>query len=330
MSRDLLHGGALDAMRVAFPGAREPWIDLSTGINPWPYPGAIVSREAFAHLPTRTAGDACRAAMAAAIGAPEKSLLLTPGSEIAIRLLPDVIRPQRIAILSPTYSDHAAAWRRAGAETIETEDPLGMARSVNAVVVTHPNNPDGRLFDVEALEAVRRDLAERDGWLIVDEAYADLMPEQSLAPKGGAEGLIILRSFGKFFGLAGVRLGAVMAPPSVLRALTGRLGTWPVSGPALEIGTQAYLDTAWQRQMRKTLSSATARLNHILASKGMKPIGGTDLYRYVEVANAYSVFEQLAKAGIYVRRFEWSQAHLRFGLPETTEAENRLKAALTP
>ncbi|MEM1139589.1 MAG: threonine-phosphate decarboxylase CobD [Pseudomonadota bacterium] len=329
MSRDLVHGGALDAMREAFPHAPEPWIDLSTGINPWPYPSTVVTPEDLARLPTRSAFDACREAMAAAIGAPAQSLVLAPGSELIIRLLPDVIRPRRIAILTPTYGDHAAAWERAGAEILKTEDPLPLAPSVDAIVLTHPNNPDGRLFDRCALETARRALKARGGWLIVDEAFADLAPERSLAPQGGADGLIVLRSFGKFFGLAGLRLGALIAPAPVRDAMADRLGAWPVSGTALAVGTRAYADTAWQIRTRTALGDAAARLNAILKAGGMRPVGGTSLFRFVETDDAYTAFNRLAGAGIYGRRFAWSQTHLRVGLPADAEAEARLRAALS-
>ena len=330
MNPDLVHGGALDAMRAAFPDAPEPWIDLSTGINPWPYPDTAVSAAALAHLPMQSDQETCIAAMSAAIGAPREALMLSPGSELLIRLLPDVIHPRRVAILSPTYGDYAAVWRRAGADIIETDAPLSLSSRVDAVILTQPNNPDGRLFDLAALERSRRDLAARGGWLIVDEAYADLVPEQSLASHGGREGLIILRSFGKFFGLAGVRLGGILAPESVREDLAERLGVWPVSGTALEIGARAYADTTWRAQIRTRLSVAAARLNTILKAGNLNPVGGTSLFQLVETARAHTVFDRLACAGIYVRRFEWSKTHLRIGLPATREAEARLQAALNP
>lgn len=330
MNRDLVHGGALDAMRAAFPNAPEPWIDLSTGINPWSYPDTAISSDALTHLPTRSAYEACKRAMASAIGAPLQSLLLAPGSELLIRLLPAVIPPKRVAILSPTYGDHLSVWKQAGVDIVETTDPLSLAKSVDAVVVTHPNNPDGHVFDVEALETARQALASRGGWLIVDEAYADLVPEQSFASRGGAEGLIILRSFGKFFGLAGIRLGALLAPTNIQNAMAERLGVWPVSGPALEVGARAYADTAWQTRTRTNLSDATGRLDAILTKNGLCVVGGTSLYRFIKVVDAHEAFEQLARAGIYVRRFDWSRDHLRIGLPATIEGEVRLNAALSP
>ncbi|MEM9988531.1 MAG: aminotransferase class I/II-fold pyridoxal phosphate-dependent enzyme, partial [Pseudomonadota bacterium] len=271
----------------------------------------------------------CKRSLASAIGASPAPLLLAPGSELLIRLLPDVIRPERVAILSPTYGDHASVWKQAGVDITETADPLSLAKSVDAVVVTHPNNPDGRLFTHEALETARHTLAAHGGWLIIDEAYADLIPEQSFAPRGGADGLIILRSFGKFFGLAGVRLGALLAPIHIRNAVAERLGVWPVSGPALETGARAYDDLAWQARARTDLAAAAARLDATLTAAGLRIVGGTSLYRFVEVDTAYGLFEQLAKAGIYVRRFDWSQHHLRIGLPASQDAEARLKATLT-
>ncbi|MEO0451451.1 MAG: threonine-phosphate decarboxylase CobD [Pseudomonadota bacterium] len=329
MSRDLIHGGALDAMRAAYPDAPEPWIDLSTGINPWPYPYTALSPSALTDLPLQTDQDACRLAMAAAFRAHAPSILLAPGSELLIRLLPDVLQPKRVAILSPTYGDHRAAWRRAGVDIIETDEPLNLAASVDLVVVTHPNNPDGRVFAPEALETARQTLARRGGWLIIDEAYADLVPDQSLATHGGADGLIVLRSFGKFFGLAGVRLGALLAPEHIRTAMAGRLGAWPVSGAALQIGAEAYANTDWQTQTRQTLSSVSARLKNILRAGGLDLIGGTSLFQYVSAPDAHYVFEHLAHAGIYVRRFEHSATHLRMGLPSTSAAEDRLAEALS-
>lgn len=200
MSDHLQHGGALDEMRRMFPSAPLPWIDLSTGINPWPYASTPIDPDLLARLPLRADDEACRGAMAEAWGAASAAISLSPGSELLIRLLPTVIAAKRIAILTPTYGDHAHVWRRAGAEIIETDDPLQFAGTADAVVICHPNNPDGRAFAPSDLRAAHARLRDRGGLLIIDEAYADLEPGLSLAPQGGAEGLIVLRSFGKFFG----------------------------------------------------------------------------------------------------------------------------------
>lgn len=329
MTSDLIHGGALDQMRFAFPNAPDPWIDLSTGINPWPYPNIEIAQSSLQHLPSSEMYNACRDAMADAIGAKPEAMLLSPGSELVIRLLPDILDARRIAILSPTYADHASSWQRAGAEIVRSQDPLDCADWADAIVICHPNNPDGRLFELDAMEAARRKLAARGGWLIVDEAYADLIPKLSLSEKGGEDGLVVLRSFGKFYGLAGLRLGAALAPPAVLKAIAARLGTWPVSGSALEIGARAYADTTWQRETLKNLSIAADKLDHSLKEVGVSLVGGTDLFRLVELDDAHSVFRRLANAGVYVRRFEWSETHLRIGMPATSEAQERLLSALT-
>ncbi|MEL8056833.1 MAG: aminotransferase class I/II-fold pyridoxal phosphate-dependent enzyme, partial [Pseudomonadota bacterium] len=264
-----------------------------------------------------------------AIGTNPTALLLSPGSELLIRLLPDIIAPRSVTILSPTYGDHAEVWKRSRADIVETSDPLAFAETADAIVLTHPNNPDGRYFDLGELNAVRKTLADRSGWLIIDEAYADLLPEQSMAKRGGMEGLIILRSFGKVFGLAGVRLGALIAPEPIIARMKDRLGVWPISGTALTVGARAYTDTAWQQQTRERLKAAAERLDTILIEAGLSPTGGTSLYRFVETPDAYALFDHLAQAGIYIRRFDWSRRHVRMGLPLDADAESRLAAALS-
>jgi len=328
MIETLLHGGALDRMRAMFPKAPGPWVDLSTGINPWPYPFTEISPDAYSHLPTEHERLACRAAMADAISAPHHSLCLSPGSELLIRLLPALISPGRVAVQSPTYGDHGRVWQAAGCEVIEAQNPLNEAGRVDAVIVCNPNNPDGHVFDTEELEFARKKLAVHGGWLIVDEAYADLAPMHSLAPMGGADHLIILRSFGKFYGLAGIRLGGLIGPESIVRKTSEHLGVWPVSGPALSIGTEAYMDLHWQNATRHKLWTARQRLDALLTDAGLNIIGGCDLFRLVETEDAGRLWRNLAERGVYVRRFDWSDQLLRFGLPSGHEAERRLKDAL--
>ncbi|WP_300380726.1 threonine-phosphate decarboxylase CobD [Henriciella sp.] len=330
MKDDLLHGGALDRMRAHFPDAPAPWLDLSTGINPWPCPVDPIPAEAFEHLPTQAAYHACHTAMAHAFNAPQDHLLIAPGSELLIRLLPTIIAPRRVATLSPSYGDHARVWRAAGCELIETADPLDTADEADAIVLCQPNNPDGRTFALDDLLAACDRLAVRGGWLIVDEAYADLDPALSLASRTGRDGLIVLRSFGKFFGLAGLRLGALLAPTAILTGMQEKLGVWPVNGPALDVGARCYGDLAWQAETRARLAAARQRLDIILENAGLALAGGTDLFRFIETEDATGLWEKLARAGIYVRRFDWSARHLRIGLPPDADAEARLAAALSP
>ncbi len=325
------HGGALDLMHARFPQAPAPWIDLSTGINPWPYPLDSPQPETFQRLPTATATAICRDAMAEAFGAPTESVLPIPGSELLIRLLPTLLRPghgTRVAITRPTFADHAEVWRATACRVIETSDPLDALASTDLIVLCNPNNPDGRIWGPDRLEAARTVLAERGGWLIVDEAYADVRPDLSMAAGGGRAGLILLRSFGKFFGLPGLRLGALIAPRDTLETVRRCLGAWSVSGPALATGAQAYRDGGWQQDTRHRLATARARLDAVLHSAGLRVAGGVDLFRLIEVDDASRVWHRLAGRGISVRRFDWSRNRLRIGLPPDAEAAARLARAL--
>lgn len=324
MFPDWPHGGALDLMKAKFPDAPTPWIDLSTGINPWPYRGPQLGDNAFDHLPTQSAQTACKQAMAQAIGASADHICLSPGSELLIRLLPVWLDVRRVAILSPTYGDHVEAWNGQGCDVIETTDPLAYADQVDAVVVCNPNNPDGRTFTREELRRARKSLEARGGWLIVDEAYCDLTPELSLAGDGGLASLIILRSFGKFFGLAGLRLGAMIVPKPLRARVSQHLGVWPVSSAALRIGASAYRDTEWQDQTRARLGRARELLRRVLQSNGLDVTGETDLFCLAYSDRATETWEHLARSGIYVRRFDAMPHHLRFGLPADEDEFTRL------
>ena len=325
-----VHGGDLDAMRRLFPDAPLPWVDLSTGINPWPWPARESHFEGLHNLPTRDDCARCTAAMAAAFGSPESAVLLAPGSELLIRLLPNVLAPGRVAILAPSYGDHVRVWRGAGCEVVETPDPLAEAGASDAVVICNPNNPDGRRFQPDEIEAAHRRLSERGGWLVIDEAFADLEPGLSRAQQGGSDHLLVLRSIGKFYGLAGLRLGALLGPVEVLERMRALLGVWSVSTPALAIAAAAYSDGAWQTATRCRLAEARRRLDELLQESQCRVVGGTDLFRYVEVTDAHGLWQQLAHKGIYVRRFGWSARHLRIGLPENAGEARRLREALSP
>lgn len=330
MSADFLHGGALDAVQTRFGDAPTPWIDISTGINPWPYPDTQISASAHTLLPTQTLYETCQRAMARAIGVQPDALVLAPGSELLIRLLPSVLSAKTIAILSPSYGDHARAWRGDGRTMIETSDPLALAEKVDAIIICQPNNPDGRVFSADALENGMARMKRKSGWLIIDEAYADLAPNLSLARHVEYSNVVILRSFGKFFGLAGLRLGGLIAPQPLRAAMRERLGAWPVSGAALEIGARAYADLAWQDQTRQTLTKARIALDAVLTQAGIKGITGTDLFRYIETpGNAHALWTHLAHNGIYARRFEWTERLLRLGLPKDQKSLARLQAALS-
>jgi cobalamin biosynthetic protein CobC len=322
------HGGDLAAARRMFPGAPEPFVDLSTGINPQPYPVPPLSPDVFARLPEPAALERLCEVAGRAYGAPSAAhVVAAPGAQMLLPLVAALLPPGRAAVLAPTYSEHARAAALAGHTVIETVDIARLADADLAVVV-NPNNPDGRLVAADALRPLAATLAARGGLLVVDEAFMEVGPAGASLAGGAANGLVVLRSFGKFFGLAGLRLGFALAGPAQATRLRARLGPWPVAGPAIAIGTAALADTPWIEATRRNLAVAAQRLDHLLAGAGLDIVGGTSLYRLVRTSKAPFVFDRLGRAGIVVRRFGGEPTWLRFGLPGEEAAWDRLRAAL--
>jgi cobalamin biosynthetic protein CobC len=328
LEEPLLHGGDLAAARRLFPGAPEPFIDLSTGINPNPYPFAEMQPAMFARLPEAGAHAALASAAAKAYGAPSAAHVVpSPGTQILLPLAAGLVRPGRAVVVSPTYGEHARAASLAGHHVVETGDLL--SADAGLVIVTNPNNPDGRLFARDELLAAARNLHKRGGILVVDEAFMDVGPaDASLAPEVGRGNIMVLRSFGKFFGLAGLRLGFALAAPTLATRLAALLGPWAVSAPALAIGTLALADQIWIDRTRRELASAAARLDTMLTGAGLDIIGGTALFRLVRVRSAKELFQRLGRAGILVRPFPDQASWLRFGLPADEKEWQRLQIAL--
>lgn len=320
--RPLAHGGDLDASRRRFPGAPEPWIDLSTGINPWPYPLPSIPPEAWTRLPSADAGEALLTAAAAAYGVADPACLAAaPGSQALIQMLPRLRPPGRVAIVAPTYAEHARCWALAGHDVREVADAEDASAEV--LVVVNPNNPDGRVVDRSALLALAEAQAARGGWLVVDEAFADVVPGCSVADAVGP-GLLVLRSFGKMYGLAGLRLGIAVAERGLAAALRDAFGPWAVAGPALTVATAALADRDWQVAMVDRLVAASAELRSLLTRHGFQVVGGTPLFCLAAHPDASALADRLAAAGILVRRFAGRPTLLRFGLPPDEAALRRL------
>ncbi|MCI4663577.1 MAG: threonine-phosphate decarboxylase CobD [Neomegalonema sp.] len=320
------HGGDLDRARAIYGGAREEWLDLSTGINSAPYPAAAPPLDSLARLPdrllTQQAVDAARAAYAAPARA---SIVAAAGAQPVIDALPRLSPPARAAIVGPTYTEHGIAFRRAGWETVEVDSPNEAgADSASALVIVNPNNPTGRLFEPERLEALIRP----DRLLIIDESFADVTPSHSLAPRAGQSGLVILRSFGKFYGLAGLRLGFALCSAELAEKLTVELGPWPVSGPALSIGAGALADHSWRATTRQRLAADRARLDALASRAGWRLIGGCDLFRSYDCGDAGATQSSLAEHKIWTRRFDYAPSWLRLGLPGDATGWARLRDAL--
>jgi cobalamin biosynthetic protein CobC len=309
------HGGRIAAAEARFPQAPRPWLDLSTGVNPRPYPAPRPPRRALARLPEPEDIRALEAEAAAAFGAAADRVAAVPGSEAALRLLPRLLGARTVAIGRPTYGGHADAWRAAGAQVLDE----GVA--AEARVIVNPNNPDGRI--TPPAEALR--LAEQV-WTIVDEAFIDAEDIASLAPRAGGR-LVVLRSFGKAFGLPGLRLGFVVAEPALAAQVRAAFGDWPVSAGAIAAGRAAYADAGWMQRTRRRLARDAARLDALLVAAGLQVVGGTRLFRLARTPGAEAVFLKLARSGVLCRPFDAPDL-LRFGLPGGGADWTRLAAAL--
>ena len=313
-----VHGGRLAPAAAYFDDASTPWIDLSTGISPWAYPVPDIDPSVWTRLPEPEQLEILEASAASAFGVDNPAeVVAVPGSDMAIRLLGKLFAEQRSAMLTPIYSGHKAAWPDAA--EIRLSDIGADAGGYDLLILANPNNPDGRIVAPEQLREFR-------GQVIVDEAFADSDPAVSLSPDRGHA--IVLRSFGKFFGLAGIRLGFVMADISVAQRLRDLLGDWPVSGIAMTIGSVAYQDRKWQDAQRHRLRNAADRMDGLLRNAGLDIVGGTSLFRLVAHDRALELFEILGQSGILVRPFSGNIDQLRFGLPANEPAWQRLEQAL--
>lgn len=305
------HGGRLSEAAAAYPLAPSPWLDLSTGINPVPWSGPRAADADLRRLPDPADLAALEAAAARAFGVADPArVVATAGAEAALRLLPDLLKVASVEIATPTYGGHEDAWRAADIPIRERGE---------ALVVVNPNNPDGWSLSPERL------LAD-DRWLIVDESFGEAAPELSVAGVE-RERLVVLRSFGKFYGLPGVRLGFVIAPAELARQLRRRLGDWPVCADAIAMGRAAYADEAWRVEALARLKRDADRLDALLLAKGFETVGGTALFRLASAPDATDRFRRLCEVGILTRPFAYEPTWLRFGIP-APEDFARLEAAL--
>ena len=330
MSVALGHGGNLDAAAALFGEPVEGWVDLSTGINPIGYPVFDVSSELWQHLPTKADCDAAITAARARYGVPNSAgIMVAPGTQAILQWLPHLFEKSTIAVVSPTYGEHAYTWSEMGHDVIAVstlasavDDP-----SVRIAVICNPNNPDGRMASPEEISTSAAVLSARDGLLIVDEAFCDVTPAISVVSETGMQGLLVLRSLGKMYGLAGARVGFAVAHHDLSEKLAEAMGPWSVSGPALRIATTALCDSDWLDQARERLRQSRFRLDHALNAANLRIKGGTDLFRLVESPDSDKLFRFLGESGIWVRKFIDQPEWLRFGIPGTTTEWQRLEKA---
>ncbi|HET6525349.1 aminotransferase class I/II-fold pyridoxal phosphate-dependent enzyme [Sphingopyxis sp.] len=312
------HGGGIEAAKRAFGG--DDWIDLSTGINPQPWPGAGGIAFDWRCLPEPEHLSRLERVAADYFGVDPRHVCAVPGSEIGLRLVGTLIDGDT-AHIAPGYRTHGEVI--SGSAETRWGDAPGAAGNL---ILANPNNPDGRVL---APDGLLEWLERRAGWLIVDEAFADTDPALSVAAAvADHRKLIVFRSFGKFFGLAGLRLGFVLAPQTIVATLRARLGAWPLSEAAIAIGAVAYADASWIEATRRRLPGDAAALDAMLARHGYRAAGACPLFRLIETDNGRALFERLARHAILTRPFADQPRWLRLGLPADAAALARLDAAL--
>jgi len=324
------HGGDLTSATERFGGEPDDWLDLSTGINPHAYPVAgAVSQKAWTALPAGAAEERLLAAARAAYKVPDHlGLVAAPGTQVLLSLLPRLLPDGPVALASPTYSSHRKVWSRDGRSPVEFSSVYALPADARIVLLVNPNNPDGRLIDVKSLLDIADTLTARGGFLVLDEAFADVVPGASLLPHLGDQNVVVLRSFGKFYGLAGLRLGFLAGPSPVTARISALLESWCLSGPALEIGTAALRDTDWQDRMNRQIADEMADLTLTLSAHGLSVFGGTPLYALAGLRNARGLHEALARRRIWTRIFDYAPTWMRFGLPGSADNLQRLSDAL--
>lgn len=304
------HGGGIDAAAARYGGVRADWIDLSTGINPVPYPLPALTPASWTALPDQAAATALTDAARRFWNVPERAdILAAPGASALIAQIPRLAPPATVRIPGPTYNEHAASFAAQG---------WRIADKGSAHVLVHPNNPDGNVWSLSDLTG---DLT------VVDESFCDVAPEISLVSAATRPGTLVLKSFGKFWGLAGLRLGFAIGDPTLIAKLREMLGPWPVSGIALTVGAAALRDTAWADQTRARLTADAARLDALMTAKGAETIGGTSLFRLYKVGDAQGWQDHLAQRHIWTRIFPYATDWIRLGLPGPQDW-TRVEAAL--
>jgi cobalamin biosynthetic protein CobC len=344
------HGGAVDraASRYGIPAS--DWLDLSTGINPIAYPVPDIDSVHWQRLPLASELDGLKAAAKSYYNLPSTDhLVCAPGTQALIQMIPFWLNDRmaghaatQVHVMGPTYGEHERCWRRAGyqCQIHQTEpdnriamasDILATAEAGTVIILVNPNNPDGAMFAPADIFKLGKFADARNCWLVVDEAFMDCQPDQSVCSRiDQLHTTIVLRSFGKFFGLAGARLGCAVMDRNLATDLENRVGPWAIPGPTMVVGAQAFSDTQWQQQSRTRLKADATRLDDLVTNNSNLALyGGTDLFRYYESKGCVALADHLGQRGILVRLFDHDANKVRFGLPGTEAEWQRLLEAMT-
>jgi cobalamin biosynthetic protein CobC len=303
---------------AAHPDAPRPWLDLSTGINPEPWPGPRASADDLRRLPDPLALAELEAVAARAFDVADAGrVVAVAGAEAALRLLPVLIGGGEVALLAPIYGGHIEAWAASTPSLVASlQDPR--AERADVLVLVNPNNPDGRRIERGTLVALAAERSDQGRWTVVDESFVEIAPELSVADLE-IDRLVTLRSFGKFYGLPGARLGFLIGNKIFSQESRAILGDWPVSADALALGLGAYADDGWRSSTRAWLAAQAEAVDAALVAVGLKVVGGCDLFRWIEAPDAHRLFSRLCEHGVLTRPFEDRPDRLRIGIPSRKE-----------
>jgi cobalamin biosynthetic protein CobC len=322
------HGGNLKEAEEIFGFPAQGWLDLSTGVNLGAYPNVKLTSLSLHMLPQQEQMEILLAAARRFYRVPPSmEIVAAPGSQVLIQYLPTLSSDLRVSIVGPTYVEHANSWAEGG-HKVSIVDNLANIEGADIAVIVNPNNPNGKITPCNELLFLANKKIEGKGLLVIDEAFADAEPEVSIIPHLTNDSTVVLRSFGKFFGLPGLRLGFAIGTPFIIDQLRKKLGPWAVSGPAIEIGARALNDTRWTEETRIQLLERCKKLDTILQRRGLKVAGGTSLFRLIEHECAKNIFCHLGKLGIFVRKFPEYKTWLRLGVPNSSSEFSRLEDAL--
>lgn len=319
----MLHGGQLKEAKIQFPHVVQRWIDLSTGINPYAYPFSPIAIDRSTQLPSIEDEHRLRGVAAFRYGVRDQHLIaIAPGTQILISLLPYILKAKQVCIFCPTYMEHIKTWQQAGMpvhRVTTLDDFMSFSTQEQTIgILCNPNNPDGRLLNVQQMQAIIHQWGSFRNHVVVDEAFMDF-EGQTIASLLPHPALTILRSFGKTYGLAGVRIGFFLSNATYVEKVRQMLGPWAISGHALHIGLQALKNREWVLQVKGQLSKQVKQFDQLFIQHGCKIVGGTHLFRLVEMQEAHDLWQYLANNGIWVRKFDYNSQWLRFGLPPEQE-----------
>ncbi|WP_286235147.1 threonine-phosphate decarboxylase CobD [Thalassotalea sediminis] len=324
----LTHGGQLRKVSEQYHIPVDEWLDLSTGIAPFSYPVPAIPQIIWQQLPQYSP----ELLTAAKQYYHCDNVLVSNGSQAIISILPTLWQKQnrkstQVYLPFKGYKEHAQAWGNAGFEVHWYYDELPALEQLTSncvLVVINPNNPTGKLFSRGTLTIYQRAVTERQGLFIIDEAFMDVItPNQSMSGYINGNNTLVLKSFGKFFGLAGLRIGFIIANQQWLTLLAEHLGPWQVNGPAQFIAVKAMQDAKWQAQQKEKLSQQRLALKKLLLNYFGDDINGTDLFLTVNLNNqsqAMYMYDSLCQQGVYVRLTD-DQHSLRFGIPKPEDME---------